>query len=327
MDAKRISLTTYTGRRIFGAIPLLVGTLVVTFVLVHVAPGDPTSILAGEHTTPEHQVFIREQFGLDRPLWERFWFYVRRVAQGDLGHSYASGRPVVVEIGERIPPTLLLILSAVLFSAGGGVLLGVVASRQPGSPLDIATVVGCLIFHSIPVFWLGQLLLLTMALTFDLFPVQGMVSVRRELRGVSYLFDLLHHLALPALTLGLHHVGLIARVTRASMVEVLGEEFIRTARAKGISETLVLGKHALGNALTPVVNVLGTQLATLFVGAVLTETVFGWPGLGRLFIDAAFIRDYPLLLGLFLVITVGVITANLLADLVCAGLDPRVKVQ
>lgn len=164
-----------------------------------------------------------------------------------------------------------------------------------------------------------------MALGLDLFPVQGMVFVRHDLSGLPYFFDLLHHLTLPALTLGLHHVALIARVTRASMIEVLGEEFIRTARAKGIHESLVLSKHALANALTPVVNVVGTQLAVLFAGAVLTETVFGWPGLGRLLFDAALIRGYPLLLGIFLLMTLGVIVANLLADLVCACLDPRVK--
>jgi peptide/nickel transport system permease protein len=191
---------------------------------------------------------------------------------------------------------VFLILSALVFSAGGGLLLGVLTCRRPAAPVDFAISASCLVLHSIPVFWLGQLLLWCMALGLDLFPVQGMVFVRHDLSGLPYFFDLLHHLTLPALTLGLHHVALIARVTRASMIEVLGEEFIRTARAKGIHESLVLSKHALANALIPVVNVVGTQLAVLFAGAVLTETVFGWPGLGRLLFDAALIRDYPLLL-------------------------------
>jgi peptide/nickel transport system permease protein len=327
MNDKSVALSVYARRRALLAIPLLLGVLIVSFVLAEIAPGDPVSILAGEHTTPEHQAFIRVQLGLDRPLWERVWLYLTRIVHGDLGSSYASGRPVVAEIGERMLPTVLLIVSAVLFSAICGVLLGVLASCRPASPLDIATSACCLILHSIPVFWLGQLLLLCMALGLDFFPSQGMVSVRQDLRGWAYLLDLFHHLALPALTLGLHHVAIIARVTRASMVEVLGEEFILTSRAKGISETWVLGKHALGNALIPVVNVVGTQLAGLFAGALLTETVFDWPGLGRLLFDAALIRDYPLLLGIFLLTTVGAIVANLLTDLMCSCLDPRITYQ
>lgn len=325
MESEAISLAAYAGRRALSVIPLLAGVLLLTFVLIHVAPGDPVSILAGEHTTPEHQAFIRERFGLDRPPLERLFFYVTRIAQGDLGDSYASGRPVIAEIGERIPPTFLLLVSALLLSSVVGLILGVLASRRPASALDVATSVSCVVFYSIPVFWLGQLFLLSLALSLDLFPVQGMVSLRHEIRGFPYLFDLLHHLALPATTLALHHLALTSRVTRASMVEVLGEEFIRTARAKGLNEGVVLMKHALRNAMVPVVNVVGTQLGVLFAGAVLTETVFAWPGLGRLLFDAALTRDYPLLLGIFLLISAGVIVANLLSDLVCACLDPRVK--
>jgi peptide/nickel transport system permease protein len=325
MVSENISLIAYAGRRALAAIPFLAGVLLVTFVLIHRAPGDPVSILAGEHTTPEHQAFIRERFGLDRPPLERLFFYVTRIAQGDFGYSYASGRPVIAEIVGRMPSTVLLIVSALLLSALGGLVLGVLASCRPASTLDVAISACCIVFHSIPVFWLGQLLLLFMALSLDLFPVQGMISVRRELTEFPYLVDLLHHLALPAITLALHHLALIARVTRASMVEVLAEEFIQTARAKGLHEGLVLVKHALRNALVPIVNVVGTELGVLFAGAVLTETVFGWPGLGRLLFDAALSRDYPLLLGMFLLITAGVIVANLLSDLTCACLDPRVK--
>jgi peptide/nickel transport system permease protein len=325
MNAKIISLTRYAGGRALLAIPLLIGVLIVSFGLIEMAPGDPGSILAGEHTTAAHQAFIRAQFGLDRPLWQRFWVYLACIVQGNLGSSYASGRPVVAEIGERILPTMLLLGNAVSFSAVSGMLLGVLASSRPASPVDLTISVCCLVLHSIPVFWLGQLLLLCMALGFGVFPAQGMVSVREDLRGWAYLLDLLLHLALPALTLGLHHVALIARVTRASMIEIVGEEFVRTARAKGISEAWVLGKHALGNALIPVVHVVGTQLAVLFTGALLTETVFGWPGLGRLLFDAVLIRDYPLLLGIFVLTTAEVVVANLLADVVGSCLDPRVS--
>ncbi len=325
MESEAISLVAYAGRRALAVIPLLAGVLLLAFVLIQVAPGDPVSILAGEHTTPEHQAFIRERFGLDRPPLERLFFYVTRIAQGDFGDSYASGRPVIAEIGERIPPTLLLLVSALLLSSVVGVILGVLASRRPTSALDVVTSVSCVVFYSVPVFWLGQLFLLSLALSLGLFPVQGMVSLRQELSGFPYLIDLLHHLALPATTLTLHHLALTLRVTRASMAEVLGEEFIRTARAKGLNEGLVLGKHALRNALVPVVNVVGTQLGVLFAGAVLTETVFAWPGLGRLLFDAALTRDYPLLLGIFLLISAGVVVANLLSDLACACLDPRVK--
>jgi peptide/nickel transport system permease protein len=325
MEPKAISLTAYVGRRTLAAIPLLVGVLILTFVLIHVTPGDPVAILAGEYTTPEHQAFIRQQFGLDRPPLQRFWFYVTRAVRGDLGFSYASGRPVIAEIGARISPTVLLVLSALVFSAVGGVVLGVLAARRPSAPVDVVTSVGSIVFHAIPVFWLGQLLLISLALTLDLFPVQGMISVRQEFGGLRYLVDVLHHLALPAITLGMHHVALISRVTRASMIEVLGEDFIRTARAKGLPEGRILGKHALRNTLVPVITVLGAQLGGLFAGAVLTETVFGWPGMGRLLFDAALTRDYPLLLGMFLLICTGVIVANLLVDLACAYVDPRIK--
>jgi peptide/nickel transport system permease protein len=325
MVSENISLIVYAGRRALAAIPLFAGVLLVTFVLIDRAPGDPVSILAGEHTTPEHQAFIRERFGLDRPPLERLFFYVTRIAQGDFGYSYASGRPVIAEIAGRMPSTALLVVTALLLSALGGVMLGVLTSCRPGSTLDAVTSACYVVFHSIPVFWLGQLLLLCMALSLDLFPVQGMISVRQELTGFPYLLDLLHHLALPAITLALHHLALIARVTRAGLVEVLGEEFIRTARAKGLREGLVLVKHALRNALVPVVNVVGTELGVLFAGAVLTKTVFGRPGLGRHLFDAALSRDYPLLLGMFLLITAGVVVANLLSDLICACFDPRVK--
>ena len=325
MESKSLSLTAYVGRRTLAAIPLLAGVLMLTFVLIHVVPGDPVTILAGEHTTPEHQAFIRQQFGLDRPLLQRFWFYVTRAVRGDLGFSYASGRPVIAEIGARLPPTVLPVGSALGFSAIGGVALGAVAARRLAAPVDVVASVGCIVFHAIPVFLLGQLLLLSLALAVDMFPVQGMTSIRQELGGLRYLVDVLHHLALLTIILGMHHAALSARVTRASMIEVLGEDFIRTARAKGLSDARILGKHALRNALVPVITVLGSQLGGLFAGAVLTETVFGWPGLGRLLPDAALARDYPLLLGMFLLICTGIVVANLLADLACAYVDPRIK--
>jgi peptide/nickel transport system permease protein len=224
----------------------------------------------------------------------------------------------------RLPATLLLMGTALLFSTTFGLLLGALAALRPRRPIDYAIAVGTLTVYAMPVFWLGQLLIIIFAVQLNWFPVQGMVSVRERYSGLRYALDVLHHLALPALTLGLLQLALTARLTRTSLRVSLSEDYVRTARAKGLRERAVVLRHALRNALLPIVTVIGGQIGVLLTGAALTETIFAWPGLGRLLLDATLQRDYPLLMAIFFMVSLTVIVANLLTDVIYTLLDPRV---
>jgi peptide/nickel transport system permease protein len=225
----------------------------------------------------------------------------------------------------RVPATLLLMITALTFSTVLGILLGVLSALRPRTPTDHGIALVTLTFFSMPVFWLGQLLIIAFAVGLNLFPVQGMESAREEYTGLRQVADVLHHLALPALTLGLVQLAQTARLTRTSLREAMQEDYVRTARAKGLRERRVVLGHALRNALLPVVTVLGGQIGVLLTGAALTETIFAWPGLGRLLLDSTLNRDYPVLMALFILVATTVIIANLLTDLVYLLLDPRVR--
>jgi ABC-type dipeptide/oligopeptide/nickel transport system permease component len=320
-----VSLHAYIARRLLQAVPLVLGVLVITFVLIHLAPGDPIYILAGEGGTEEYYAQMRALYGLDRPLYEQLMRYIYEVLRGDFGYSFSYQQPVFEVILGRLPATLLLMGTAILFSTLLGVLLGVISAWRPRSPLDHGIMVSTLAVYSMPVFWLGQLMIIVFAVGVEWFPVQGMVSVREEYTGLRYWLDVLHHLALPAITLGLLQLAQTARLTRTSVREVLQEDFVRTARAKGLPERAVLYRHALRNALLPIVTVLGGQIGVLLTGAALTETIFAWPGLGRLLLDATLSRDYPLLMAIFILVSATVIVANLITDLIYTLLDPRVR--
>ncbi len=320
-----LSVTAYIVRRLIGTIPLIGGVLVITFVLIHLAPGDPTYILAGEGGDEAYYAQIRAQYGLDRPLPEQLGRYLLEVLRGDLGYSFHYQQRVVGVIGSRVPATLLLTGTAFLFSTVLGLGLGILGALRPRTPTDHGLAALSLTFFSMPVFWLGQLLIIVFAVGLKLFPVQGMTNVRESYTGLSQVGDVLHHLALPALTLGLVQLAQTARLTRTSLREVMQEDFIRTARAKGLRRRQVVLGHALRNALLPVVTALGSQIGVLLTGAALTETIFAWPGLGRLLLDATLTRDYPVLMALFILVTITVIVANLLTDLSYLLLDPRVR--
>ena len=320
-----MSLQAYIARRLLQAVPLVLGVLIITFVMIHLAPGDPIYILAGEGGTEEYYAQMRALYGLDRPLYEQLLRYIFEVLRGDFGYSFSYQQPVFEVILDRLPATLLLMGTALLFSTLLGVLLGVVSARRARSLLDHGIMVSTLTVYSMPVFWLGQLMIIVFAVGFNLFPVQGMVSVREEYSGLRYWLDVLHHLALPAITLGMLQLAQTARLTRTSLREVLQEDFVRTARSKGLPERAVLYRHALRNAMLPIVTVLGGQIGVLLTGAALTETIFAWPGLGRLLLDSTLRRDYPLLMAIFILVSVTVIVANLLTDLVYTLLDPRVR--
>ena len=312
-------------RRIIEAIPLIFVVITINFLIVHTAPGDPTHILHGEATTKEFVEAMRARFGLDKPLYMQYFLYISSVVQGDLGYSLLRAQSVSALIMERLPATLLLIFSAMLISVIAGIFLGVTASKKPYSLRDnIATSIA-LFGVSTPTFWLGQMLMIALAIYAGLFPVTGLRTLRIELLGLDNVLDILHHLALPAITLALFHLAFITRLTRASMLEVLGQDFIVTARAKGLDDQTVTYRHGLRNALLPVTTYTGLSIGLLFAGAIMTETVFAWPGMGTLLYDSLRLRDYPVLLGIFIFVSVMVIVSNLVVDVLYSYLDPRIR--
>ena len=312
-------------RRAIQALLLILILIVVNFILIHLAPGDPVHLLAGQSGDEKYYEFIRAKFGLNQPLTTQLWIYLSNILRGDLGYSLGYQQPVLGVIVTRIPATLLLTISAVLISSVAGVLLGVEAARRENSPTDRAINAFALVGYSVPSFSVGHLLLIVFALRLGLFPTQNLSSATQNLAGVAYGLDVLSHLVLPVTTLAVVYIAQIMRLTRTSMLNVLGENFVIAARAKGLSEGRVLYGHALRNALLPIVTVVGHDFGMLLSGAVLVETVFAWPGLGRLMLDALAMRDYPVLMGLFLMISVSVILVNFIVDLTYSALDPRIR--
>jgi peptide/nickel transport system permease protein len=319
-------LGRYIGRRLLQLIPVLGAILLLNFFLIHLAPGDPLQVLTGDFApAPEYVAKLRAEYGLDRPLAVQALMYFGRLLQGDLGYSIGFRQPVAGLILERVGPTLALSGLALLVGSVAGIALGIAAALRPRSLADAAASVAGLIGYSVPVFWLGQILIIVFSLKAGWLPSQGMMSLREVKSGLPYLWDVLTHMALPVASLAAFYVAVVARFTRASMLEALGEDFVRTARAKGVSEPGIVYRHALRNALLPVVTVIGTSLGMLLSGAVLTETVFGWPGLGRLLYESVLRRDYPVMMGMLVFIAASVTLANLLVDIAYALIDPRVR--
>ncbi len=312
-------------RRIVQSIILILLLIVINFFLIHLAPGDPVVYLAGQSGDEQYYALIRAKFGLDQPLLTQLWVYLSSVLRGDLGFSLSYQQTVASVIFSRVPATLLLTISALLTATVGGIVLGVEAARRENSFFDRAANTFALFTYSFPSFSIGQMLLLFFALYLGLLPAQGISSVNQDLTGFARLFDLLTHLALPVLTLAVIEIALIMRLTRTEMLNVLDENFITVGRAKGVSECKVLYAHALRNALLPIVTIIGANLGMLLSGAVLIETVFAYPGLGRLMIEVLAARDYPVLMGLFLLISISVVVVNFLTDITYTLLDPRIK--
>jgi len=325
MNAEARSLGRYMVRRLLQAVPLVFGILVITFTLIHLAPGDPLIFLAGEGGSASFYAEMRARYGLDQPLIAQLGHYFVATLHGDFGYSFVYQQPVFRVILGRLPATLLLMGAAIALSSVVGLLMGLITALRPRSPLDHGITVFTLTTYAMPVFWLGQLLVLLFAVRLNLLPVQGMVTAREDYTGVDHVLDVARHLALPALTLALPQLALTARLTRTSLREALAEDFITVARAKGLSERIVLWRHAFRNALLPIVTVTGGHISVVLTGAALTETIFAWPGIGRLLLDAALKRDYPLLMAIFMLVSATVIVVNLLTDLVYTMLDPRVR--
>ena len=314
--------------RIAWSVGLILAVIVMCFSLVHLAPGDAALVIAGDSGAGDPELIeqIREDLGLDDPYLVQLSRYVGDVASGDFGTSYRFNEPVTSLIGDRIWPTILLVTTALLFAIVIGVLVGVFTARRPESPVSHGVTVFSLVGYSMPVFWTGYLLIIAFASNVRWFPVAGMCDVRFEGNRFEEWLDIAHHLVLPALTLGLIYLAQYSRLSRASMLEVLQSDYVRTARAKGLAERKVVYKHALRNAVIPVITIAGLQFGALLSGALLVETVFNWPGLGRLAADSVFQRDAPVLLGVLICSAVLVVVINILTDVVYRMIDPRIRV-
>jgi peptide/nickel transport system permease protein len=321
-------IARYVALRLLQAIPLLLGIIVINFVLIHAAPGDPVTIMIGPGTVSKEFIEqVRHDLGLDRPLLVQFLIYLGNVLHGDLGNSYAYRQPVLDVVLGRLPATLLLMGTAYVLAALVGIALGVVSALRPRSWIDNLASIVSVIGYSVPAFWTSFLAILVFALVLRWFPAGGMVDVRSTATGIGRALDILNHMVLPVLVLTFFYSALIARLTRASMLETLQSDYIVMARAKGLSNLRITFRHALPNALLPVITVIGLQFGDLLAGAVLTETVFAWPGLGRLIIDAAGQRDFPLLMGVFIMSTSLAIVANIITDLLYMVIDPRIRMS
>ena len=303
----------YIIRRLVLTIPVVLGVSIIVFSIIRLLPGDPARAVAGVNATPEYIEQVREEYGLNDPIHVQYWNFLTNLLRGDLGTSTFSSRPVTTEIRERFPRTLLLASISLVLATVIGVSAGIVSATRRNSIFDNASMFVALVGVAAPVFWMALMLQLLFSVQLRWLPATGMGGIE--------------HLILPSITLGMASAALMARITRSSVLDVLRQDFITTARAKGVSERMVIYKHALKNALIPVVTVLGLQFGILLGGAVLTETVFAWPGVGRLLVDAILRRDYPVVQGTVMLLAFLFVVINLVVDIVYAFLDPRIHYQ
>ncbi|MGQ0714599.1 MAG: ABC transporter permease [Gemmatimonadaceae bacterium] len=303
----------FIARRLLLAIPTLFGVLVVVFLLLYIAPGDPVMEMVGERADAETIARLRAELRLDDPIHVQFAHYAGGVLTGDLGTSYITGRPIALDIIERFPKTLQLATAAMVLAAVVGITLGVLSARRPGSAFDRFAMAGAYLGISFPVYWVGLILILMFAVALRILPPSG--------------FGRPEYLVLPALALGTRSIAFLARMTRSAMLEVLGSDFVRTARAKGLRERAVLARHALRNALIPIITVLGLDFGYYLTGSILTETIFSWPGLGRYVVNAIARRDLPAIQGSVLFLSLVFVMVNLVTDLLYAKADPRVRYE
>jgi len=305
--------------RLMAAVPVMATVAIFVFLMLRLSPGDPAAILAGDAATPDVIASIRADLGLDKPIWEQFVIWIGQLAQGDLGKSVLSKQPVATMIGQRLGPTLSLALATLLFSIIVAVPMGVVAAWRHGGWLDRGIMALSVTGFSVPVFVLGYILIYVFSIKLDIFPVQGFTPLS------AGLLPFLERITLPTITLSFIYIALFARITRAAMLEVLGEDYIRTAHAKGLPESTVLVSHALRNAAIPIVSVIGIGFALLIGGVVITETVYNIPGVGRLVVEAVLARDYPIIQGVILLFSGVYVLINLAIDIAYVIIDPRIR--
>ena len=316
-------------QRLLKAIPLILAIVICNFILLKLAPGDAAEVLAGEAAagTVEYLAELRARFGLDQPVYMQLWHYIVKLATLDLGFSFRHNQTVLSLILDRLPATLLLMFSGMGLAVVIGATLGVLASQRVNQLRDNIISVFAILSFSVPVFWLGLMLIVVFSVNLGWFPAGGMETMASGKHGVARALDILHHMVMPVTTLGLFYVALYTRVMRASMLEVFNQDFVTTARAKGLSERRITFRHVFRNALLPTVTLVGVQFGALLGGSVLVETVFSWPGLGRLAFEAVFQRDINLLLGILLMCSVLVVLSNILVDVMYSQLDPRIRIR
>jgi len=313
--------------RLAQAVPILLGIVVLNFLLLHLAPGDAVDVLAGEAggAPAEYLALLRERFGLDQPLFLQLFYYIKSVAFLDFGYSFRQGAPVLQLILDRLGPTLLLMTTALFLSAGGGVLLGVVAAMRARRWADSVISVLAVISYATPLFWIGLMLILVFSIKLDWLPTTGMEDVTAFYEGWDRVLDIARHLVLPARTLSLFYLATYTRLMRAAMLDQAGMDYVTTARAKGLTERRVTLRHILPNAFLPVLTIIGVQIGSLLGGSVVVESVFAWPGLGLLAYQSLFARDLNLLLGIFFFCACLVVLVNLAIDIAYGLLDPRTQ--
>jgi len=312
-------VTAYIARRLLATIPVMVFVALFVFLLLHLTPGDPAALIAGDDATPEAIAGIRQKLGLDRPIWEQFGTFVMNLMRGDLGTSIFSGLPVTTLVAQRLEPTIVLAVSTLAVAIVFAVPMGVLAAWKARTAIDRVVMGFSVLGFALPVFLIGYLLIYVFAIQLRWLPVQGYRPLEQGIDQTA------RSIVLPAFALGMAYMALIARMTRASMLEVLSQDYIRTARAKGVATIVVLLRHALKNAAVPIVTVIGIGLTLLISGVVITETVFNIPGLGRLTVDAILKRDYPIIQGLIIIFAGVKVLVNLLIDISYVFFDPRIR--
>ena len=316
----------YIGKRALTGLLVVLVSVCFNFVLVRLAPGDPVKIMAGtENPNPEMIATLTQKYGLDKSIPEQFVMFLEGVVKGDLGYSYVSDEPVIKLIGEKIVPTLLLSLTALILSVTIGSILGVQAARRHNSKFDKFVCGVSYIFDSTPGFWLGMIMILIFASTLKWFPTSGMVNLRENYTGFNKILDIIWHMVLPVGTLVLVQIPYYFRITRSSVLQVMSEDFVTTFKATGMSRKKIFNKYVFKNAVLPTITIVGMSIAFLLSGTVLLETVFSWPGMGRLLMSSISKRDYPVLTGIYLVISVSIAVMMIVVDVVYGLADPRIK--
>jgi len=312
-------------KRALTSLFIIISIITITFFMINLAPGDPAVLLAGEAATPEYIENIRKVYGLDRPLIDRYIIYMTSFFKGEWGYSMSYQMPVINAILSRLPQTLLLVGIALMLGILNGIYVGVISAERANSIVDVCLSSLTLLFYSLPVFWLGMMLILVFSIYIPIFPPGGMFDIGISMDPISLIPNILWHLVLPVLTLSTIFIATYARITRSVMIDVLQSNYIVAAIAKGIPRRRVIYRHALRNALIPIVAVAGSQFGQVVAGAVLTETIYSWPGIGTLLVQAVSYRDYPLVTGIFVFTAIAVSISNLVADIIMARIDPRVR--
>ena len=334
-------MLAYIIRRILLLIPTLLGISIIIFLMMHITPGDPAELLLGERATEPALEALREHLGLNEPLYVQYGMFLKRLMKGDLGETIWTRQKVWIEVKQRFPATIELSLAAMLISTFLGIILGIISATKQYSVFDYVSMLGALVGVSMPIFWLGLVLMLIFSLHLGWFPMSGRLSVGIDLDTITNFYildalltrnwaafkDTLWHITLPAITLGTIPIAIVARMTRSSMLEVLRQDYIKTAKAKGLSPRVVVLKHALRNALIPVITVIGLMFGILLAGAILTETIFAWPGVGKWLYDAVLQRDYMVIQGGTLFVAGIFVIINVIVDVLYAVINPRISVQ